>query len=111
MEEDEELVREAHHIAEIVSDNINAFRLDLAADVIYHFVWDRFAAEIVEESKPIFRAGGEAALSRAQALHEILVISLKTLHPFMPFVTEAIWQHLPHKESDMLMVAKWPLLR
>ena len=44
-------------------------------------------------------------------LYEILTISLKLLHPFMPFVTEAIWQELPEKESDLLMAAKWPLLR
>jgi valyl-tRNA synthetase len=42
-------------------------------------------------------------------LYEILLISLKLLHPFMPFVTEAIWQQLPQKESDVLMIAKWPV--
>jgi valyl-tRNA synthetase len=42
-------------------------------------------------------------------LYDVLTISLKLLHPFMPFVTEAIWQELPHKESDQLMVATWPV--
>ena len=117
--EDERLIAEANKVAAEVSANIDGFRLDLAADQIYHFVWDRFAAEILEESKPIFKAGGEAAISRATTLYTLLTISLKLLHPFMPFVTEAIWQELPkspsaqgfggtRKESDLLMVASWP---
>jgi valyl-tRNA synthetase len=97
-------------LAQEVSEKIDAFRLDLAADQVYHFVWDRFAAEIIEESKMILKGEDAAAgLGRAAALYEILVISLKLLHPFMPFVTEAIWQQLPQKESDLLMVAKWPI--
>jgi valyl-tRNA synthetase len=108
-EADKVLVKEAEKIAAEVSANIDIFRLDLAADQVYHFVWDRFAAEILEQSKPIFKEGGEAAASRGHALHEILTISLKLLHPFMPFVTEAIWQQLPKKENDVLMVAKWPV--
>ena len=106
------LVSEAQGIAKIVSEHIDKFRLDLAADTIYHFVWDRFAAEIIEQSKSILKNEDSAAkASRAQALHEILFVSLKLLHPFMPFVTEAIWQNMPKKECDQLMVAKWPLLR
>ena len=120
--EDEELVREAHRIAATVSKNIDEFRLDLAADAVYHYVWDRFAAEIIEATKIILRGTDEAAKESARRmLYEILIISLKLLHPFMPFVTEAIWQELPKsssaqgsgetkKESDLLMVAKWPLL-
>ncbi|MBI4087977.1 valine--tRNA ligase [Candidatus Kaiserbacteria bacterium] len=113
-DEDEELVREAHRIAAEVSQGIDTFRLDLAGDAVYHFVWDRFAAEIIEQSKLILKAGdppagGPARASRQRTLHEILLISLKLLHPFMPFVTEAIWQELPTKENDLLMVAKWPV--
>src|SRR5262249_8399508 len=100
----------AGNVAQEVSEKIDTFRLDLAADQIYHFVWDRFAAEMLEEAKPVFKGKDkEAAGSRAAALQEILLISLKLLHPFMPFVTESIWQQLPKKESDLLMVAKWPV--
>ena len=114
--EDEELVREAHRIVEEVSKDIDTFRLDLAADAIYHFVWDRFAAEIIEQSKLVLKvAESPVRTSRERALYEILLISLKLLHPFMPFVTEAIWQELPtgrqgfpQKDSDLLMVARWP---
>lgn len=107
--DDEKLVAEARAVAKEASEHIEKFRLDLAADAIYHFVWDRFAAQILEESKPIFKDGDEAARrSRAAALHEILVISLKLLHPFMPFVTEAIWKELPKKDATLLMIATWP---
>ena len=95
-EEDKKLIAEAEAVAKEVSVNIDDFRLDLAADLVYHYVWDRFAAEILEESKSILKGGDAAA-------------RLKLLHPFMPFVTEAIWQQLPKKESDLLMVAKWPV--
>ncbi|RJR14120.1 valine--tRNA ligase [Candidatus Parcubacteria bacterium] len=107
--EDKKLVDEARTVAKEASDHIEKFRLDLAADAIYHFVWDRFAAQILEESKPIFKEGDEAARrSRAAALYEILLISLKLLHPFMPFVTEAIWKELPEKDATLLMIAEWP---
>jgi valyl-tRNA synthetase len=107
--EDEALVQEARDLAALVSKNIDEFRLDLAADAVYHFVWDRFASEIIEGSKAVLKGdNAEAKESKQRMLHEILMISLKLLHPFMPFVTEAIWQELPRKESDLLMVAKWP---
>ena len=107
---DNELVEEAMWVAKDVSGNIDNFRLDLAADAVYHFVWDRFAAEIIEESKSVLKGDDAAARASAQRmLYEILIISLKLLHPFMPFVTESIWQQLPQKDSDLLMVAKWPV--
>jgi valyl-tRNA synthetase len=103
------LITEAEGIVASVSANIDGFRLDLAADTVYHFVWDRFAAEILEQTKPIMRGEDEAAKASAQRmLYTILIMSLKLLHPFMPFVTEAIWQELPDKDADMLMVSKWP---
>ncbi len=105
---DEKLLDEARAVAKEVSDNIDAFRLDLAGDKIYHYLWHRFADEILEESKPIIKDGGEAAESRKRALTEILDMSLRLLHPFMPFVTEAIWKELPWKDADLIMVAKWP---
>lgn len=108
---DAKLLAEAQDLAKSVSENIEKFRLDLAADSVYHFVWDRFAAEILEESKPILKEGGAAKASRQKMLAETLMISLKLLHPFMPFVTEAIWQKLPQKDSALLMVAAWPAAR
>ena len=96
-------------VAEINAD-MEKDRFDLAAEKIYHFVWDHFASQVIEESKPLLAATGAERASRQRMLHHYLATSLKLLHPFMPFVTETIWQELPAnmKDSDMLMVAKWP---
>jgi valyl-tRNA synthetase len=95
----------------MISQEMDRNRFDLASEMIYHFVWDDFASTIIEESKPLLAEGGVVQASRQQLLVEYLVTSLKLLHPFMPFVTETIWQELPTemKDSDILMVAKWPL--
>lgn len=94
-----------------ITEHIDKFRIDLAADAAYHYVWHELADVIIEESKPIL-AGDDAAakLSRQWTLYHMLTTSLKLLHPFMPFVTEEIWQSLPETDSDMLMVAPWPVL-
>ncbi len=96
-------------VADINKDMTND-RFDLAAEKIYHFVWDHFASQVIEESKPLLAAGGAVRASRQRMLTHYLVTSVKLLHPFMPFVTEAIWQELPAhmKDADLLMVAKWP---
>jgi len=108
--EDVVSIAEANDIAKKVSKHIHDFRLDLAADSVYHYVWDQFAANILEEAKTKMRSGDEAVKnSKQRMLYEILVISLKLLHPFMPFVTEAIWQELPgNTGTNLLMVETWP---
>lgn len=92
-----------------VTEDIENFRLYLAAEKIYHYVWHTFADVVLEESKPILQ-GDDAtrAEGRARVLYEMLVVQLKLLHPFMPFVTEEIWQGLPAKDTEQLMVATWP---
>ena len=88
---------------------IDDYRLDLAFDAIYHYAWDTFAAVILEESKNIFKASGEGdTKSRQKLLMLILTDIVKMLHPFTPFVTEEIWSHFPKKESELLLVARWP---
>jgi valyl-tRNA synthetase len=107
--DDQKLVLELTQISHEVRVHIDEYQLYLAAEKLYHYIWDRFAAEIVEDSKSILAGDDEAAkVSRQLTLYRILVTSLKLLHPFMPFVTETIWQALPEKDSDILMVAPWP---
>jgi len=85
-------------------------RYDLAGERIYQFVWDHFASTVIEESKPLLEAGGAIRASRQRMLLHYLTTSLKILHPYMPFVTETIWQELPSelKDTEILMVAAWP---
>jgi len=107
---DQKFMDQVKKVVESVSANIDQFRLDLAADEVYHFVWGKFAAVEIEFTKSALRSTKDPVVKSAQRkLYETLIISLKLLHPFMPFVTEAIWQELPKKESDLLMVAKWPV--
>lgn len=97
-------------VAEVTKD-IEDFRLDLATDKLYHFVWDHFASEVIEESKPLLASGDPLVRSsRQKLLLHYLSYSLRMLHPFMPYITEAIWKEMPEhiKDSDMLIVAKWP---
>ncbi len=101
-------IDEINAVTEFVTEHLEKFRLDLAADHLYHYVWHRLADEILEESKAVLGTGGEAAMARAKTLYTLLSTSLKLLHPFMPFVTEEIWQALPETDVDMLIVAPWP---
>ncbi len=111
-EVDQKLLDETSAIAADVTADLEAFRFHLAAEKLYHYIWHRFADEIIEDSKAILKgADAEAATSRRHTLYTILDTSLRLLHPFMPFVTETIWRELPQKDSELLMVAKWPLLR
>ena len=101
--------QELETLAQDISGDIEAFRLYLAAEKLYHFVWHRFADEILEASKPILAGEDRArAQSRARMLYEMLALQLKLLHPFMPFITEEIWSSLPEKDAELLLVAPWP---
>ncbi len=106
--EDASIVAEARAMTAEVAKHIDTFRLDLAADATYQFIWSRFADQVLEESKPIVKGADAArAASRAAALLQTLDIILKALHPFMPYVTEEIWSDMP-SSRDLLMVEQWP---
>ncbi|MEY2665515.1 MAG: valyl-tRNA synthetase, valyl-tRNA synthetase [Candidatus Parcubacteria bacterium] len=108
---DEEILATLKATVADVSAEIEKFNLYLAGEKTYHYVWDELAAVILEESKPILAGEDtQVRLARQLVLVRCLTTSLKLLHPFMPYVTEAIWQELPEqmRDSDLLMVAKWP---
>lgn len=99
-----------HKLLMEITEDIESYRLYLAAEKLYHYTWHDFADKILEESKTIFENGTkEEIASRTQFLMHTLLKILLTLHPFMPFITETIWQELPYKNTDLLMVAKWPI--
>lgn len=106
---DADLIKEMSYVIADTQQSMDNYRFYLAAENLYHFLWNRFASEIIEESKAILKSEDPAErYSRQRLLYELLITSLKLLHPFMPFVTEAIWQRLPKKDAEILMVAKWP---
>ncbi len=91
-----------------VTGDIEEYRLYMAAEKLYHFVWHEFADKIIEESKKILRGEDIEAKSEIKyILYTILSDCLMTLHPFMPFVTEEIYSSLPGNKN-LLMVSPWP---
>ena len=111
--DDSLLLNELAKLIATVDAHFVNYRIDLASDALYQYIWRRFADEIIEESKPILSGtDAEAIRSRQYTLNTILTTSLKLLHPFMPFVTEAVWQNIPkelrREDHEMLMVTKWP---
>ncbi|VAW32365.1 Valyl-tRNA synthetase [hydrothermal vent metagenome] len=106
---DANIHREVSKLIQEVTDDIDKYRIHLASEKLYQFVWHRFADEILEESKPILMGDDQdARASRARLLRETLDIFIRLLHPFMPFVTEEIWQRIPDRSEKLLMIASWP---
>ncbi len=106
-ETDLSLKSEFDSIIAEVEKHFNTYRIDLAFDTLYQYVWARFADEIIEDSKKIVTGDDEATkVSRQKILNHILETSLPLLHPFMPFVTEEIWHNID--KDQLLMVSPWP---
>ena len=103
------LLEQLDALTKEVTIDFEEYRIYLAAEKIYHYTWHELADKILEESKPILAGTDEAArASRARLLLILLDRTLRLLHPFMPFVTEEIWQSTPTKDAEFLMIAKWP---
>ncbi|MEK7510944.1 MAG: valine--tRNA ligase [Patescibacteria group bacterium] len=106
-EADEILIAELSALAKDVTNDIENYRVYLAAEKLYHYTWHRLADELIEESKPILAGMDDAAASRKATLRQLLTTLLPLLHPFMPFVTEEIWQNMP-ETTGFLMTTPWP---
>ncbi len=92
-----------------VTKDMDNFKFYLAAEKLYGYVWHTFADKIIEESKVKLQDSNASVVTSTQyMLRYILENSLKLLHPFMPFITEEIWSHMPHKETKLLIVTSWP---
>ena len=106
--EDKWILSKLNCVVKEVCDNMDSFELGVAAGKIYDFIWDDYCDWYIELTKPRLNGDDEAAKESAQrVLLYVLVEILKLLHPFMPFITEEIWQALPH-EGDALMVQSYP---
>ena len=106
--EDKWILAKLNDVVREVCDNMDSYELGVAAGKIYDFIWDSYCDWYIELTKP--RLNGEdeeSKLAAQKVLLYVLTEILKLLHPFMPFITEEIWQALPH-EGQALMIERYP---
>ena len=109
--EDKWILSRLNDVIREVCENMDHFELGVAAGKIYDFIWDDYCDWYIELTKPRLNSGDEAASRSAQqVLLYVLTEILKLLHPFTPFITDEIWQALPH-EGEALMVQDYPAYR
>ncbi len=107
--EDKWILSKLNDVIRDVTANMESYELGVAAQKLYDFIWDNFCDWYIELTKARLNGEDEAAKVQAQqVLCYVLTQILKLLHPFMPFITEEIWQALPH-EGDYLMLQDWPV--
>ena len=91
-----------------VTENLDKFELGIAVQKLYDFIWDIFCDWFIELAKIRLQKGGEEAATARAVLVYVMSETLKLLHPFMPFITEEIWQTLPH-DGETIMKSAWPV--
>lgn len=91
-----------------MTENLEKFELGIAVQKLYDFIWDQFCDWYIELAKTRLQADGASADTARRVLVWVLTGTLRLLHPFMPFITEEIWQTMPH-EGDSIMVAPYPV--
>ena len=106
--EDKWILSKLNSVIREVCDNMDNYELGVAAGKIYDFIWDSYCDWYIELTKPRLNGEDEESKIAAQkVLLYVLTEILKLVHPFMPFISEEIWQALPH-EGEALMVARYP---
>ena len=106
--EDKWVLSKLNTLIREVTDNMEAYELGVASAKIYAFIWDTYCDWYIELTKArLYGEDEEAKLAAQNVLCYVLLRVLELLHPFMPFITEEIWQALPH-EGDFLIRAQWP---
>ncbi|MBE6886389.1 MAG: valine--tRNA ligase [Ruminococcaceae bacterium] len=106
--EDKWILSKYNTLIKEVTDNLEKFELGLAVAKLYDFIWDILCDWYIELAKIRLNAGGETADAALQVLVYVFRGTVTLLHPFMPFITEEIWQALPH-EGDTIMTSPWPV--
>ncbi len=104
--EDKWVLSKFNTLVAAVTDNLEKFELGIAVQKLYDFIWDTYCDWYIELCKS--RLQGEDAMNAKRVLVYVMNGMLQLLHPFMPFVTEEIWQSLPHS-GETLMTTTWPV--
>lgn len=108
--EDKWIISQFNSLAKEVTENLDKFELGIAVQKLYDFIWDLFCDWFIELAKIRLQKGGEEAKTAKAVLVYVMSETLKLLHPFMPFITEEIWQTLPH-DGETIMKSQWPEFR
>lgn len=103
--EDKWIISKANTLSKEVTANLEKFELGVAIQKLYDFIWDVFCDWYIEISKIRLQSGEGAETAKAVLVY-VLTDILKLLHPFMPFITEEIYQAIPH-DTDSIMISKW----
>lgn len=106
--EDRWIVSRCNTLVREVTDNLEKFELGIAVQKLYDFIWDILCDWYIELTKARIAAGGGSARGAQQVLVSIMGVTLRLLHPFMPFITEEIWQALP-ADCASIMETGWPV--
>jgi valyl-tRNA synthetase len=106
------IVSRLHRMTDGVSKHINSYRLDLAAQGLYEFIWNEYCGWYLELTKPVLQKGSEDEQNATRyTLLYVLESSLRVLHPIMPFITEEIWQRLKtplNLSGESIMLQAFP---
>ncbi len=105
--EDKWILAEYNELVKGVTESLDNYEMGVAVQKLYDFIWDVFCDWFVEICKIRLQAGGEKAERAKAVLIYVLSNTLKLLHPFMPFITEEIWQTLPH-DGESIMISAYP---
>ncbi len=106
--EDKWILSKLNTIVREINENMDSFELGIAAQKVNDFIWDSYCDWYIELTKPRLNSeDGEDKINAQKVLLYVLNELLKLLHPFMPFITEEIWQAIPH-DGDLLMLQSFP---
>lgn len=106
--EDKWIVSRFNNLTREVTENLEKFELGMAVQKLYDFIWDEFCDWYIELVKSRLQQSDDSADTARKVLVWVMSGTLKLMHPFMPFITEEIWQTLPH-EGNSIMISKWPV--
>ena len=105
--EDKWILSTLNNVAKEVGENLGKFELGIAVQKVYEFIWDCYCDWYIELTKTRLHSDGEDAQNARQVLLYVLDQILRLLHPFMPYITEEIWQTIPH-DGETIMLTAYP---
>ena len=109
--EDKWILDKYNHLVREVTENLDKFELGIAVGKLYDFIWDEFCDWYIELVKPrLYDADCPSNKTAQYVLSYVLSHTLQLLHPFMPFITEEIWQQLPH-DGESIVISEWPTVK